>query len=86
MEERIATGSCTLRLDSRTVTAPPSDYGEVSGRDVILLETDSGRLARAAENLTLGDCDLELRPTAEPILGRLPTTLLHRLLIEGERK
>ena len=83
--ERIATGSCTLRLDSRTVTAPPSDYGEVSGRDVILLETDSGRLEWVAENLTLGDCDLELRPTAEPILG-LPTTLLHRLLIEGERK
>ncbi len=84
--ERIATGSCTLRLDNRTVTAPPSEYGEVSSRDVILLETEGGRLARAAEDLTLGDCDLKLRSRADPILGRLPTTLLHRLLIEGTRK
>jgi hypothetical protein len=65
-----------LRLDSTTVLAPPSLYGEVESRRVIFLIGSNGLLERAQGPLVIAGRELPLKPfvtgpSAEPEPGFL---------------
>jgi hypothetical protein len=85
-ERRIVTEDCRFRLDNLSVTAPPSLYGVADPQEVILLRVGAGGLERAGPDLAVGECSLELRPASPPVLPELPTQVLYRLMLEGERR
>jgi hypothetical protein len=75
-EETVLGEGGALRLDSTTVLAPPSLYGEVESRRVIFLIGSNGLLERAQGPLVIAGRELPLKPfvtgpSAEPEPGFL---------------
>jgi hypothetical protein len=78
----LAVSETEFLVDDRTVTAPPSLYGEFPVDNVIFIETASGRMVRREEPLTLNGMTYKMRPVTEPVLSQLPHTLLFEWMIE----
>lgn len=81
-KDYLAVSETEFLVDDRTVTAPPSLYGEFPADNVIFIETESGAMVRQEEPLTLNGVTYSMRPVTEPVLPQLPHTILYEWMIE----
>lgn len=79
-EDNLAASQTEFRLDDKTVTAPPSLYGVFPSSDIVFLDSRSGSMQRRNEALPIHGTDYKLKPIADPVLPRLPHSLLYSLM------
>jgi hypothetical protein len=82
-QEEIVTEKGLFRLDAATVSAPPSYYEDVSAQDVVLVESETGSLIRAADQVVLDGRAFQLHPVGTPLLATMPTGPLYAEMLEG---
>ncbi len=80
-EHRLVSETGLFQLNGATVTAPVSVLDRYPSRNVILIRTDGGLLARQTTPLRIPGGEFSLKPRGQPVLATLPRGPLYSLLL-----
>jgi len=70
-----------FRADASTTYSVPDYYGEFEPENVILIQSEAGRLVRR-KMITLGGQEYLLKQLADPVLPGLPHGFLYNLMLD----
>jgi len=82
-EGRIVNYNNEFDVDPSTVYSVPSFYGEYATHDIILIQSEDGKLVRR-DSVVIDGVTYRFKPLTDPVLSSLPRGFLYQLLIDPD--